>query len=665
MRHLYLLLTCFALPTFAQIDSLDFLGRWDDDTLAIAGAIQYNDVWGYVDCDSTEYALLGSREFVHTIQIQDDGTPVEVNRIPGGQNVTWRDMKTYENYAYAVCDGCSEGMLVMDLSTLPDSATLVLQTNEFFSRSHNIYIDTQHGRLYAVGTDSTVTGVIVLDLTGDPGNPTLLADVELPGGYVHDIHVVDHIAYASHGNAGLYIYDMTDAANPVTLGSITDYEQQGYNHSSWLDPVRGVLVWADETFNRAVKIADVSDPSDITVTDLFRSTLLAPADTGSIAHNPFIRDNYAIISYYHDGIQIFDISDPTNVVQVAGYDTQPDNVNYNGFRGAWGAYPYLASGRILGSDVTNGLFVLEWLDNPFNPIATTTFPPPESSDIFFFGDADLCAGDTTQLLVTADGFDVTWTNLLTGDTLTGEVINVTETGQFTVEVADKHCRIQGIDTVDVIVNEFPTGTLSVENEQTVLCPGDSTTLVINGAAQQYAWFESGALIDGAMDSTLTVFAAGSYGATLSNGNCLVTLDAQEIEAADPFFVMLMPPNFTFDTWELSVESSGAGVQFDLFGYATTNVGDTVLIASGVDSTFSIDGDTYFGFSVYVEVTDANGCTAITNEEALIFESVEDLSHDSAWQIAPNPVRELLNLSYSGNHPISGTYRILDPTGRPS
>jgi hypothetical protein len=65
------------------------------------------------------------------------------------------------------------------------------------------------------------------------------------------------------------------------------------------------------------------------------------------------------VSHYHDGIVIFDISDPNNVQRVAHYDTYTGNTNYSGYQGAWGVYPFLPSGRIIGTDVLNGLFVLQ------------------------------------------------------------------------------------------------------------------------------------------------------------------------------------------------------------------------------------------------------------------------------------------------------------------
>ena len=91
------------------------------------------------------------------------------------------------------------------------------------------------------------------------------------------------------------------------------------------------------------------------VTDLFRSTLLAPEDTASIVHNPFVLGDLVFLSYYHDGVQVYDFSDPTNAVKVASYDTETGNTDYAGFKGCWGVYPYLPRyfGVLIGEPARN------------------------------------------------------------------------------------------------------------------------------------------------------------------------------------------------------------------------------------------------------------------------------------------------------------------------
>tara|TARA_B100001029_G_C14753465_1_gene282065 strand:- start:96 stop:599 length:504 start_codon:yes stop_codon:yes gene_type:complete len=77
-----------------------------------------------------------------------------------------------------------------------------------------------------------------------------------------------------------------------------------------------------------------------------------------MAHNGIIKGDYLYVAYYHDGLRVFDISNPSNPIQINYYDTYlpSDHISY---RGAWGVYPYLNSGNILVSDMQTGLYVLK------------------------------------------------------------------------------------------------------------------------------------------------------------------------------------------------------------------------------------------------------------------------------------------------------------------
>ncbi len=435
-----LLLTTFAERLTAQQPpsmNMEKLGSWRDPFL------NYNDIWGYTDCDGREYAILGSSIAVHFFDLQNPSNPVEIAAIQGGDWVIWRDMKTYGQYAYSVCDGCSEGLMVFDLSDLPNSVTKVLQTDEYFSSAHNIYIDVNSGRLHVVGANS---GDLIFDLTQDPSNPQLLSNLSWAGGYCHDVMVRHDTAYASHGNNGLYVHDLSYPSVDLLLGSLTSYPESGYNHASWLSADGHYLVMADETHDRGLKLVDVSDLNDMTVTDVFRSALLAPDQTASIPHNPFIRGNLIICSYYHDGVQVFDFSDPENVQQVAWYDTYPDNTDYNGYEGCWGVYPFLPSGIIIGSDITYGLFVLQ-LDESI-PVADVPIdiqiPSLATPDIAF---------DGTTLSTDVEVPSYQW--YFNGQPIAGAnsaVYIPTESGNYSLEISNSSGCTANSEELEVVIS---------------------------------------------------------------------------------------------------------------------------------------------------------------------------------------------------------------------
>ena len=87
---------------------------------------------------------------------------------------------------------------------------------------------------------------------------------------------------------------------------------------------------------------------------------LDQADEEWSVHNIFYKNGYLIASYYAFGLQIIDVSDPSNM-QIAGYYDTFTDYPADLFDGAWGAFPYFDSDRIIVSDRSSGLYVLDFL----------------------------------------------------------------------------------------------------------------------------------------------------------------------------------------------------------------------------------------------------------------------------------------------------------------
>ncbi len=503
---LFLSLFLFAERLGAQQPTsmnMEKLASWRDPNL------NYNDIWGYADCDGREYAILGSSLAVHFFDLQDPANPIEIDQFEGGEWVIWRDIKTYGHYAYSVCDGCSEGLMVFDLSDLPNSVSKVLQTDEYFGSAHNIYIDVNRGRLHVIGAN---TGDIIFDLTQTPENPQLLNNLSWAGGYAHDLFVRNDTAYGSHGFNGLYVHDVSDPQTDLLLGSLTSYPESGYNHASWLSADGHYLVMADETHDRGLKLVDVSDLSDMTVTDVFRSALLGPAETASIPHNPFIRGNLVICSYYHDGVQVFDFSDPENVQQVAWYDTYPDNTDYGGYKGCWGVYPFLPSGIIIASDITYGLFVLQ-LDESIPiaplPIDIQADSYPEDLTLSAMPGLSVCEGQEVSLSANAEVDAYQWYQndaLLNGET--SSVLQVMESGSYYVALTSGQCTAFSEEVLVDVLLAPSVPEISF----------DGTQLSSSATAAGYQWFLDGQPIAGANQANYTPVVSGSYSLEITSDN---------------------------------------------------------------------------------------------------------------------------------------------------
>jgi choice-of-anchor B domain-containing protein len=327
-----ILLLVLLISNLYSQSNIELLSNLDDYHSA-----RYNDIWGYVDPSGNEYALLGVRTGTSIISLADPTNPFEIAFIPATNSI-WRDIKVHDQYAYVVSDGTSDGLQIIDLSQLPNTATLAVQLNTWFNAAHNIFID--NGYAYVIGTNNFSGGMHILDLS-DPTSPTRTATYTASG-YIHDVYVWDDTVVVCAGSSGEYhLVDVTDKTNPQLIS--TSIPIPGiYAHSGWMTEDKRYF-YATEEFNQV----------DITVWDLQdRSSwdLVVPSwetNSGATVHNLFFVGNYAHISYYSDGYVILDISDPLNPVLVGQYTT-PD---------MWGCYPYFPSGITICSDIINGLYV--------------------------------------------------------------------------------------------------------------------------------------------------------------------------------------------------------------------------------------------------------------------------------------------------------------------
>ncbi|WP_421948475.1 choice-of-anchor B family protein [Phaeodactylibacter xiamenensis] len=623
-RLLILLLVCSG-PFFSRAqDSLNMtaLSVWDDNSLPSLGSLSYNDIWGYTAPDGREYAILGNVGTTVFFDITSPEAIVEVGRFPGQLNSIWRDYKTYGAYAYMCADQGSEGLTIFDLSQLPDTVIQVSQSTEFFTRAHNIFIDEANGRLYVAGGNNPSNGVTILDLTQNPAAPTLLGNPVLPaGGYIHDIFVRDNIAFCSHGTSGFSIYDLSDPTTPVTLGTLSNYPEQGYNHSSWLHGDGDYLVFADETFGRSLKMVDVSDPLEMEVVDLFKSELLAPQATGSIAHNPFIRGDYAIISYYHEGVQVFDISDPLNVTSFAYYDTHPQNTNYQGYDGCWGVYPFFPSGTIIASDTENGLYVLQPEGWSFES------EPVFSASLSQSGSVQLCEEETLTLSATIAGQGWVWENSGTPlpDAPT-ESLTIQEPGQYYL-VNNTGTFPAYSDTLTVSITELPAFT-GLEATYT-FCPGVPMEIAFDAEPD----FDSvlllqqpgSVLIENTDMESFLLPAPGNYSFLGILNDCTTesaVLEATRLPAAPaPEFQPFIPPLCEGDSLVISVEQSPGyvytitdlGLSFtdtsllfvpaDVYEITTSNGQcDTAFVLGEIPAPLPVPGITQVEDSLFCDLT---------------------------------------------------------------
>jgi choice-of-anchor B domain-containing protein len=345
MKNIYvlfflLLAGSFALP--AQTDSLNLSVRGH-----LAYAQDLNDIWAYVDSSGTEWALVGTFTGTSIVSLADPANPSEEFFLPGPGSV-WRDLKTWGPYCY-VSNETGGGLRIIDLRNLPTSVNHKDTIYNGISTIHNLWID-ENGYLYFSG-DGVNFGLTILDLNSDPWNPTVVGVYNST--YVHDVYVRNNLAYAAEIYDGeLTVLDVSNKSNITTLGSQTYVN--AFTHNTWLDSSGTICFSTDELDFAYIYSWDVSDPNNIQALDGIRSSL---SNGEATPHNTHYHNGFLVTSYYADGMHITDAHRPHNLVEVGYYDTSP--ITGGGTYGCWGAYPYLPSGIILGTDMGEGLFVFD------------------------------------------------------------------------------------------------------------------------------------------------------------------------------------------------------------------------------------------------------------------------------------------------------------------
>ena len=350
---------------------LPLLQHWHDPSLPGSSFYNnvYNDVWG-LSINGHEYGVIGSTMGTHFIDITGPGQPFEAFFVPGaaqGQAIIHRDFAEYRGRLYIVCDEMpqSSTLQIVDLRNLPASISVVYDSRALFSLAHTVVVDTLHAKMYAgIPRNNQFFHSLGVFSLADPDNPTLLGFYDQIGGVgfsqVHDLFVRHDTAYLNCGPDALVVADFTDGAAPVLLGNLDNYPQRGYNHSGWLTEDGRTYYMADEDHDFDLKACNVTDLQNISVEGLFDAGL--PNGSFSIPHNPVVKGRYLYVSYYYEGVVVYDIADPLHPVQVAYYDTYP-GPNRNSYEGAWGVYPFLPSGKILVSDMQTGLYVFAPMDS--------------------------------------------------------------------------------------------------------------------------------------------------------------------------------------------------------------------------------------------------------------------------------------------------------------
>ena len=367
------MLTGSAVAQFAS-DNITLLGRLP---LSSIGGGTGSDIWGWTDSQTgREYALMGRSNGTSFVDVTDGTNPIYLGNLPSSTGESlWRDIKVFDDRAYIVSDANGpHGIQVFDLTNLrgvtsPQTFTAPVSTRGNLRSAHNIAINEDSGFGYVVDSNLAFGGLHIVNLgAGNVNNPPVAGGFSSDG-TTHDVQVVNYtgpdpdyagreIAFASNQDT-ITIVDVTNKSNPTQV-SRNGYPGTFFTHQGWLTEDQNYFLFGDELDeantgnNTRTHVLDVRDLDNPTYVGFHEH------EFDSIDHNLYINGDYVFQANYTRGLRVLELTDLANaeLTEVGFLDTYPQS-NSVSFNGAWSVYPYFEDGKVIVSDLSNGLFIAQ------------------------------------------------------------------------------------------------------------------------------------------------------------------------------------------------------------------------------------------------------------------------------------------------------------------
>ncbi|MGH7476183.1 MAG: Ig-like domain-containing protein [Longimicrobiales bacterium] len=348
-----------------------------------------SDLWAFRGRDGRDYVYTGTHsggQKMFAWDVTDPAQPVLTDSVVVDARVV-NDVKVNQAASIAVItrEGASNrrnGIVLLDLADPAHPAIVSEYTETLSGGVHNTFIVDD--LVYAIHNGTL--DVHIIDIS-DPANPHEVGrwGIERPRKYLHDIWVIDGLAYVSYWDDGVYILDVGDGrwgGTPTEPVEVSSYryrttwgdEQFGNTHVAF--PYRNsagksYLFVGDEIFGCDVCISRTGVRGDgarghvhvIDIDDPERPIEVASYRVPEAGvHNVWVEDDKLYAAYYQGGLRVVDVSGTLRGElyeqgrEIAWFPTaSPDGFTPNSPM-AWGPMPY--KGNVFVSDMNSGLWII-------------------------------------------------------------------------------------------------------------------------------------------------------------------------------------------------------------------------------------------------------------------------------------------------------------------
>jgi hypothetical protein len=208
------------------------------------------------------------------------------------------------------------GVVVFDISN-PGDPTLLrsVPSGAGDLNVHTVLVDGD--RLYAM-SPSPSRDTLVFDIT-NPLDPVLRQRIAYPTGRAsdgpHDAFAYQGRLYINHTGEGLYVVDPSNLDDVKLLGSYPYANAYSHHNAVGTFAGRTIAFEGAEGPGTYLRILDVTNPARIVKIGEFKQRPVTSI------HNMLLVGTKLYVAWYHEGVRVLDVANPTQPRQVAHFNT--------------------------------------------------------------------------------------------------------------------------------------------------------------------------------------------------------------------------------------------------------------------------------------------------------------------------------------------------------